>query len=86
MGPPCKITPCLKLIRKLCYKLETYTHVYVALENIPISTKTLLILLMSAFFCKNSAFFGENGTFTQMLKAIVGCVRDFLVLFAVFER
>ena len=33
---------------------------------IPLSTKTLLILLMLAFFfAKNIVLFGKNGTFTQ---------------------
>ena len=49
-----KITPSLKLGRII---LETYvvsTHTYVVSENIPFSTETLLILLMSAFiFAKN---------------------------------
>ena len=56
-----KITlPCLKLVRTM---LETshfalkYTHTYVILENISFSTKTLLVLLIPAFFCKISAFF-----------------------------
>ena len=34
-------------------------------ENIPFSTKTLLILLMSVFFSKKSAFYVKNSTFTQ---------------------
>ena len=40
---------------ELCYKLEIWyvsTHVHVVSENVPFSTKTLLILLMSAFFAK----------------------------------
>ena len=32
------------------------THTYIVSENIPFSTKALLILLMSAFFCKKPAF------------------------------
>ena len=55
-----KITlPCLKLVRIM---LETshfarkYTHTYVILENISFSTKTLLILLMPALFCKTVFF------------------------------
>ena len=34
-------------------------------NEIPFSTKALLILLMSAFFCKKPAFFGKNSIFTQ---------------------
>ena len=41
------------------------THTYAVSENIPFSTKTLLILLMSAFFCKKSVAFGNNSTLTQ---------------------
>ena len=63
-----KITPPrLKLVR---ITLETWnfalsTDPYVVSENIILSTKDLLILLMSAFFCKKAAFFGQNSTFTQ---------------------
>ena len=32
------------------------THAYVALENIPFSTKALLILMISAVFAKNQHF------------------------------
>ena len=38
---------------------------------------------MPAFFCKKSAFFNQNSTFTQRKSERV-CVRDFLVLFSVF--
>ena len=66
------------------WKLEIWyanTHIYLVSENIPLSTKTSLILLMSAFFfCKNSTFF-KNSTFIQQYES---CVRDFLVLFSVF--
>ena len=48
-------------------------------KNIPFSTKTALILLMSAFFVKNS-------TFTQSISMNESCVRDSLVLFKVFVR
>ena len=41
-----------------------YTHMN-EVSDIPFSTKVVLILLMSAFFCKKSAFFGKNSTFTQ---------------------
>ena len=37
--------------------ISTYT--YVVSENIPFSTKALLILLISATFCKKSAFFAK---------------------------
>ena len=40
-------------------------NTYVASENIPFSSKALLILLVSAFFCKKLAFSGQNSTFTQ---------------------
>ena len=35
---------------------------------------------MSAFFCKKSAFFGQNSTFTQ--SKCESCVWDFLVVFS----
>ena len=44
---------------ELCSKLQIWyvsTHTYVVLENIPFSTKTTLILLMSAFIIKNITF------------------------------
>ena len=47
------------------WNLDVSTYTYVVLENIPFSTKTPLILLTSAFFCKNSTFLGENSTFIQ---------------------
>ena len=39
---------------------------------------------MSAVFCKKSAFFGKNNTFTQ--NNSVRAVLEILVLFSVFER
>ena len=54
------------------------TYPYVVSENIPFSTKAFLILLMSAFFCKEIAFFDQNSTFTHSNES---CVRDNLVLF-----
>ena len=56
--------PCLKLVRVM---LETCvsTHSYVVSENMLFSTKSHLILLMSAFFCKKSALCSQNSTFTQ---------------------
>ena len=59
---------CLKLVRTM---LETwnlvhkYFHTYVVLENIPFSIKKSLVLLISAFFCKETLFFVKNNTFTQ---------------------
>ena len=53
---------------ELCSKLEIWhvsKHSYLVSENIPFSTKVLLILLISAFFGKISVFFGQNSTFTQ---------------------
>ena len=44
------------------------THPNVVSENIPFSTKSLLILLMSAFFSKNQHFFPK---IVPLLKAIV---------------
>ena len=45
---------------------DVSAHKYVVLENIPFSTRALLILLMSAFSLqKNQPFFGQNSTFTQ---------------------
>ena len=39
----------------------------------PFSTKILLILLMSVFFCKQSVFFGNNSTYIQsnIVKAVL---------------
>ena len=42
-----------------------YTHTYIVSENMPFSTKALLILLMSAFFANNQCLLGQNNTFTQ---------------------
>ena len=58
----------LSLCLELCQKLEIWyvsTHTYIVSENIPFSTKLLLILLMPAFFCEQSAFLDKNSTFTQ---------------------
>ena len=65
VGAGGKITPCLKLVR-IMLETETWyasTHTCVVLEIYPFVT-SLLILLMSAFFCKRSAFFGQHSTFT----------------------
>ena len=61
-----KITACLKLIRIMLVRHVWYisTQTYVVSENILFSTKTVLILEMPAYFCKKSAFFGENCAFT----------------------
>ena len=40
-------------------------HAYLVSQNIPFSTKAFLIFLMSAFFYKKSALFGQNSNFTQ---------------------
>ena len=61
----------LKLVR---IKLETPNlartyAVLLVLENIPFSTKTLLVLFMSAFFAKNLCFLAK---IVPLLKAIVG--------------
>ena len=66
--------PCLKLVRimlEICY---IGTHPYTVLENMPFSTKTLLILLISASFVKNWVFFCINSTFSQSNS--VGAVLD----------
>ena len=62
-----KITPCPKLVRitiETWNLIRKYKH-YVVSENNPFGTKILLILLMSVSFCKKSAFFSKNTTFTQ---------------------
>ena len=42
------------------------TQTYLVSENMPFSTKTLLIFLMPAFFfTKNQHFFGKKDTFTE---------------------
>ena len=46
-------------------KTRQVSSAHTFLENKPLSTKTFLILLMSAIFSKKSAFFVENSTFTQ---------------------
>ena len=50
--------------QKICLKMYQYT-------------KTLLILLVSAFFCKKSVFFGQNNTFTQS-----NCVKAMIEIFS----
>ena len=62
-----------------------YTHTYLVSETIPFSIKPLLIFLMSAFFCKKSAFLAK---IVPLPKAIVWklCWRLVLVLFSVSVR
>ena len=45
------------------------THTYVVLENVPISSKTYLILLMSAFFFAKNQF--SLTKIVSLLKAVV---------------
>ena len=55
---------------ELCLNLKIWyvsTQTYVVSENIPFSTKTPFIFLMSTFFCKKSAFFVKNSTFPQSI-------------------
>ena len=66
-----KITPLpipyLKLVRimlKTSNLARKYTRTYVVSENIPFSIKALLILLMSAFFGKNSTITQSNSVTT----------------------
>ena len=51
--------------------VSTYVHAF--LENIPFSTKTPLILLISAFFAGILRNFPKNGIFTQSnsMKAVL---------------
>ena len=76
------------LFRGSFWKLQIWhvrTHTYIVLENIPFSTKVLLILLMSVYFCKKSVFSGNNSTYTQ--SNIVRAVLEiFLVLFSFFVK
>ena len=41
-----------------------YTHICRS-QNMLFSTKTLLILLLSAFIANSQAFFGQTSSFTQ---------------------
>ena len=54
--------------------LETWnsvsTHTYVVWENIPFSTKVLLVLLMSTFFCKKQKTVNKNVSFTDYASGI----------------
>ena len=60
-------------------------HTYLVSKNIPFSAKVLLILLISAFFCKKLAFFGENGTVTQS-NSVRAVLEIFEFCFSVFVR
>ena len=51
--------PRLKLVR-IMLETSNLTGKYT-----PFSAKALLILLISAFFCKYQRFFSKNSTFTQ---------------------
>ena len=67
--------------------LETmlcYTHQYVVSEKVPLSTKTLLILLMSVYFVKNQHFLQKQYHYSK--QQCQNYVEDFLVLFSVFVR
>ena len=81
--PPLPPAPSIKLVRIM---LETSnlarkcTHLYSS-ENIPFSTKTYLILLMSAFFEKNQCLLPKIGPLLQSI--VESFVRDLLVLFSV---
>ena len=62
------------------------THTYVGSENIPFSTKTPLILPMSAFFCKRAAFLTKIVPLLKAMVQYVNYVRDFSVMFSGFVR
>ena len=67
-GGEVKLPSCLKLVRimpKTWNLVCKYIHICFS-GNIPFTSKTLLILLMSAFFYKKSAFSGKRCTFTQI--------------------
>ena len=64
-GGGVKLPPCLKLRRIMLGTLTLvckYTHLC-RVWKLCFSTKTPLVLLMSAPFCKKSVFFGKNSTF-----------------------
>ena len=69
-------------------KFSTYVHTHMQFqkiylsENIPISTKALLIFLMSAFFCKSSISWQKEYLYSK--QKYENCVRNFLVLFSDF--
>ena len=58
----------VKLVRTVletCKTVRNYKHM-LSFRKMTFSTKTPLILLMSAFFCKIQHFFGKNSTSTQI--------------------
>ena len=85
LGGGGEITLCLKLGRIMLETLRITANTYVVSENMPVSFKALLILLISAFFCKKSVFFGQDSTFTQS-NSVRAVTEIFLVLFSVFLR
>lgn len=71
LPPPHTHTHAVKNLLELCQKLEIWrvsTHSYVVPEDIPCSTKVLLICLCQYFFEKNQRFLAKIIPF---LKAIV---------------
>ena len=54
----------IRIILETWNLARKYTHICIS-ENVPFSTKDLLILLMPAFFCKKSVLFGQNKTSTE---------------------
>ena len=62
---------CLKLVRIMLETWYVSTHTYLVPEDILFSTKTTLILLMSAFFCKKNFFQYFSRKKAPLLKAIV---------------
>ena len=58
-------------LSKTCqnYARNVSTHMQIVLESIPLNTKTPLILLVSAFFAKKSAFFWSK--IVHLLKTIL---------------
>ena len=66
------------------YKFGTNSHGYGNPENISISTKAFLILLMSAFFAKNIFLGGKIVTLLKRMSVGAVFVSDFLVLFSDF--
>ena len=62
------IIPLVENLSGLCQKLEIWygsTHTYLVSANLLFSTRTPLILLMSAVFPKKSAIFDKNVTFIE---------------------
>ena len=64
-GGVVKLPTCLKLVGIMLETWHVSTDTYVVSENIAFISKTLLILLMSAFFLPKISVFGQNSTFTQ---------------------